>query len=760
MRKIGLNELRELFKDFYVNKGHFPHASFSVVPENDKSLLLINSGMAPMKPYFSGAKKPPSKRMTTCQKCIRTGDLENVGHTDRHGTFFEMMGSFSFGDYFKRESLVWGWEFITQVLEMPEDRLWASIYEDDDEAYDIWKNDVGIDPSRILRMGKEDNFWEIGTGPCGPCSEVYYDRGEDYGCGRADCRPGCDCDRYVEFWNHVFTQFNKDEEGNYTPLEHPNIDTGMGLERIACIMQDTVSIFDVDTVRHILDGVSEASGVVYCDGKVETDISVRIVTDHIRSVAFMIADGVIPSNEGRGYVLRRLLRRAAVHGRKLGIEGPFLTDLTDRVLAVSGDAYPELREKREYLRKIVRLEEDRFAAAIDQGNALLNEYIDELKADGKTELSGDKVFRLYDTHGFNPELTREILAERGFGIDEEGYLEELRRRQEMSRTRRKTDAASGWDEDGPDVSDLPDTIFTGYDVLADTCKVLRIFRDGKAVEQVVCGDVASAVLDRTPFYAESGGQASDVGTMEGPNFSARVCDAQKTRGVFTHRIEVTRGALKTGDEVFCIVESARRNRTARNHTATHLLHRALKESLGDHVQQAGSFVDSEQLRFDFTHYKAIESEKMEEVEMIVNRVVDEFLPVNTEELSMDEARGRGATALFDEKYGDVVRVVSVGDFSMELCGGTHVRNSGEIGGFKILSESSVGSGTRRIEAVTGTNILQPFERAERVLTALGSMLKTGPDALVDKLEHVLSDMRDIRRELNAADKERMAESAE
>ncbi|MDR3305067.1 MAG: alanine--tRNA ligase, partial [Clostridiales Family XIII bacterium] len=516
MKNIGLNDLRRMFRDFYVSKGHYPRESFPLVPGSDKSLLLINSGMAPLKPYFAGLAEPPSKRMTTCQKCIRTGDLDNVGHTARHGTFFEMLGSFSFGDYFKRESLAWGWEFITRVLELPAERLWASIYEEDDEAYDIWVNEVGIDPARVVRMGKEDNFWEIGVGPCGPCSEIYYDRGERYGCGRADCKPGCECDRYVEFWNHVFTQFDSDGKGGYTPLAHPNIDTGMGLERIACIMQDTDSIFDVDTIRHILDHVAVISGVKYENGAAGTDVSIRIVTDHIRSVVFLIGDGVLPSNEGRGYVLRRLLRRAAVHGKKLGIRGLFLFELADKVVEVSGHEYTEIAQKQQYINKIIRLEEERFAITIDQGLELLNEHIRALKDVEGGILAGDKVFKLYDTYGVNPELTREVLAEYDITIDEDGFLAELRRQQENSRRGQKQSGDEAWKTSEEVFGGLPATAFVGYDTLQEKCSVtLIVSSDGTAAEEAFAGESVSVVLDRTPFYAESGGQAADMGDMTG-----------------------------------------------------------------------------------------------------------------------------------------------------------------------------------------------------------------------------------------------------
>ncbi|MDR2610232.1 MAG: alanine--tRNA ligase, partial [Clostridiales Family XIII bacterium] len=685
MKYIGLNELRDLFREFYVAKGHFARESFSLVPSGDKSLLLINSGMAPMKPFFAGLETPPSKRMVTCQKCLRTGDLENVGYTARHGTFFEMLGSFSFGEYFKKESLIWGWEFCTEVLGMPVDKLWASIYEDDDDAYEIWVNDVGIDPARVVRMGKEDNFWEIGTGPCGPCSEVYFDRGEKFGCGSADCRPGCECDRYVEFWNHVFTQFNRDENGNYTPLAHPNIDTGLGLERLACIMQDTDSIFDVDTIRTILTEVTRLSGVEYRNGEAKTDVSIRIITDHIRSVTFLISDGVIPSNEGRGYVLRRLLRRAAVHGRKLGIEGTFLASLADKVIEVSGGEYKEIIENSASIKKIIQVEEDRFAVTIDQGYELLDGYIAKMKAEGTNVLSGDIVFKLYDTHGFNPELTREILEEHGMDIDEDGYKAELKRQQETSRSNMKVSEDAAWSENDQIIIDLPKTEFVGYETLTAKGRALRLISGKEAVTEASAGERAGVVLDRTPFYAEGGGQSSDLGILETADARARVIHVSKVHDVFIHQVEVLSGVLKFGDEVTGTVEAVLRNRTARNHTATHLLHKALRLTLGDHVRQAGSSVDPDELRFDFTHYEGLNAEQLEAVEQTVNRAIDEFRPVKTALMTQAEAKEYGAIALFDEKYGDTVRVVEVDGFSTELCGGTHVENSGQIGAFKIVS---------------------------------------------------------------------------
>jgi alanyl-tRNA synthetase len=760
-----------MFREFFVAKEHFARKSYSLIPENDKSLLLIGAGMAPLKPYFMGVEEPPSKRMTTCQKCIRTGDLENVGHTARHATFFEMLGNFSFGDYFKRESLTWGWEFVTEILQMPVERLWASIYEDDDEAYDIWANEIGIDKSRIVRLGKDDNFWEIGVGPCGPCSEIYYDRGEEYGCGRADCKPGCECDRYVEFWNHVFTQFNRDEDGNYTPLDHPNIDTGLGLERLACIMQDTDSIFDVDTIKRVLDGVVAISGVRYEDGAAASDVSIRIVTDHIRSVVFLIADGVIPSAEGRGYVLRRLLRRAAVHGRKLGIERMFLTELADLVIEVSGGEYDELISKRDYIHKIIGLEEERFALTIDRGTELLGEYIESMRASGAAVLSGEKVFKLYDEMGFSPELTRELLAEHGMDIDEDGYKSELARQQERSRQGRKSTDSDAWSEDDTAADDIGATEFCGYDMLSCRSRVLRLVRGGAVVDAAGAGDKVGIILDRTPFYAESGGQAADVGELRvsagagageagGVECLVRVESVRKSRGVFIHQAVIESGRISVGDEVCASVCAPTRHRTARNHTATHLLHKALRDALGEHVNQAGSSVDSRTLRFDFTHYESVGAEKLGDIERAVNQAIDKFLPVTTTEMSADEAKGKGAIALFDEKYGDKVRVVEIGEYSMELCGGTHVRNAGEIGAFKITGEASVGSGTRRIEAITGTNLLAPLATAESSLAELGELFKVAPDALAGKVNDVLAEVKSLRKELDGIKKSQMGSSVD
>ena len=753
MKNIGLNELRSMFREFYQKKEHYARKSFSLVPETDKSLLVINSGMAPLKPYFAGLETPPSKRMTTCQKCIRTGDLDNVGFTARHGTFFEMLGSFSFGDYFKRESLLWGWEFMTEVLEMPIDKLWASIYVDDDEAYDIWVNDVKISPDRIVRMGKEDNFWEIGTGPCGPCSEVYFDRGDEFGCGSPDCKPGCECDRYVEFWNHVFTQYNRDDAGNYTPLEHKNIDTGMGLERLACIMQGTDSIFDVDTIRTILDEICAISSVEYEEGKKRTDVSIRIITDHIRSVVFMLGDGITPSNEGRGYVLRRLLRRAVVHGKKLGIQGLFLHELADKVIEVSGHEYNEILEKSSYIKNLIRLEEERFATTIDQGLELLQTHISKLKNIHAAVLAGEDVFKLYDTYGVNPELTREVLSEEGLSIDEEGFLAELHKQQENSRKGQKLSDDDAWRVNEEVFKECTETIFVGYDALLENCSVNLIVLDGLSVEGVKENDMAYIVLDKTPFYAESGGQVSDIGKFIWDGGEAEVLAASHSGPVIVHSVLVKSGAIKVGDVLTASVDVKMRNRTARNHTATHLLQKALVLTLGEHIKQAGSYVSPELLRFDFTHFEGIGQDKIKEIEDIVNNVIDEFKPVIISETTLAEAKERGAAAFFDEKYGDKVRLVDVDDFSMELCGGTHIKNSGEIGSFKIISESSIGSGTRRIEAITGTNMVAPLVNAENTINELTTLFKTTKELLREKAFTFLDEMRLARHELEAAKKE-------
>ena len=754
MEKLGLNKIRELFLSFYESKEHYRRQSFPLIPEKDKSLLLINSGMAPLKPYFAGLEVPPSKRMTTCQKCIRTGDIENVGFTSRHGTFFEMLGSFSFGDYFKEESLTWGWEFITEVLKMPTDKLWATVYEDDDEAYNIWKNKIGMPEERIVRLGKDDNFWEIGTGPCGPCSEIYYDRGEQYGCDNPDCKPGCDCDRYVEFWNHVFTQFSRDDEGNYSDLAHPNIDTGMGIERLACIMQGVESIFDIDTIKYILDGVVKVSGVKYENGAAPTDVSIRIITDHLRSMTFMIGDNILPGNEGRDYVLRRLIRRAARHGRLLGIEGPFLSELCERVIDVSGQAYPELETRRVMIKKVVAVEEEKFASTIDQGMRIINGYIDELKTSGNTVLDGEKAFKLHDTYGFPIDLTREIMEEAGYTVDIDGFENEMQQQKKRSQVEQEMEGA-GWEEAIADYALEGKTEFTGYEKVVDTGIVKAMFWEQKALSIINEGDTCRIALDRTPFYAESGGQIYDTGYIYNDDFVAEVTEVVKFQNVFAHKINVQKGSLKLGDEVTCMIRAPYRNMTAANHTATHLLHKALREVLGDHVKQAGSSVTKDGLRFDFNHFQAMTEEEISKVEEIVNDKISHFIDVETKVMPVKEAFKEGATALFGEKYGDMVRVVSIGNYSKEFCGGTHVSNIGQIGMFKILSESGVASGVRRIEAVTGQGVLQKFNENETLITNTAEALKSTRDNMADRSAALMDEVKSLKKEIAELKKAQM-----
>ncbi|HIU25281.1 MAG TPA: alanine--tRNA ligase [Candidatus Copromorpha excrementigallinarum] len=756
MEKLGLNKIRELFLSFYESKGHYRRQSFSLIPEKDKSLLIINSGMAPLKPYFSGLETPPSKRMTTCQKCIRTGDIENVGYTSRHGTFFEMLGSFSFGDYFKKESLEWGWEFITQVLKMPTDRLWATVYLDDDEAYNIWRDVIGMPEERIIRLGKEDNFWEIGTGPCGPCSEVYFDRGEEYGCGSEDCRPGCDCDRYVEFWNHVFTQFNRDDEGNYTDLAHPNIDTGMGLERLSCIMQEVESIFDVDTIRYIMDGVVKASGVKYMKGSADTDVSIRIITDHLRSMTFMIGDNILPSNEGRGYVLRRLIRRAARHGRILGIEGTFLSKLCERVIEISGSAYPELEERRAMIKKVIAIEEEKFASTIDQGLKIINGYMEELKREGASVLDGKSAFKLHDTYGFPIELTTEILEESGLTVDIQAFEAEMEEQKKRSHAEQDMEDA-GWEEAATDFVIEGATQFTGYDTFVENSRIEAMFWNQKPLSSVKEGEVCRIGLDKTPFYAESGGQIYDIGAIYNDNGEAEVTEVIKVQNVFGHKIRMLRGEFKPGDEVVCMVRVPRRNLTSANHTATHLLHKALRDILGDHVKQAGSSVTQDGLRFDFSHFQPMTHEEIEKVENIVNDKIRRFLDVTTEEMGIKEAVKAGSMALFDEKYGDKVRVVSIGDYSIELCGGTHVKNSGQIGAFKIISESGIAAGVRRIEAVTGQGVLARYNEDEALIGAAADALKSTRENLTEKSAALTEEVKALKKEIEELKKAQMSE---
>ena len=747
MKWTGLNELREMYLSFFESKGHLRLPSFSLIPKDDNSLLLINSGMAPMKKYFTGEVTPPRKRVTTCQKCIRTGDIENVGITDRHGTFFEMLGNFSFGDYFKHEATAWAWEFCTKVLELPVDKLWVTIYQDDDEAFDIWTKEVGVDPSHIVRLGKEDNFWEHGSGPCGPCSEIYFDRGEEHGCGKPTCGVGCDCDRYVEFWNVVFSQFDSDGKGNYPPMAHPNIDTGMGLERLACIMQGVDNLFLVDTVQNIMKHASRLTGVQY-GGDPKKDISLRVITDHIRGAVFMIGDGVMPSNEGRGYVLRRLLRRAARHGRLLGLHETFLYQIVDTVIHENEGAYPELAEKRDMITKLVRVEEESFARTIDQGLQLLNGYMDETEKSGKTVFPGGDAFRLSDTYGFPIDLTKEIVAERGLTVDEEEFGRLMREQRERARAARKNAGADAWAGESDALDGVPATEFTGYREMESEAKVLAVLRDGGRAEAATAGDEAVVVLDRTPFYGEGGGQVGDTGTLESDDAVLTVTNTTKNHAKnFLHHVTVKAGEIRVGDTVKACADSERRASIMRNHTAAHLLQAALRRTLGTHVEQAGQLVDEKRVRFDFTHFAALTPEELQRVENTVNRVILDAVPVESREMPIGEAKKLGAMALFGEKYGKVVRVVSVGDFSKEFCGGTHVPNTARIGLFKIVSESSVASGVRRIEAVTGSNVLALLRGTMGEIERAAQELKlNNPSELVHRIGQMAAELKEKERE--------------
>ncbi|MBR7163445.1 MAG: alanine--tRNA ligase [Clostridia bacterium] len=749
MQKLGLNGIREKYLSFFEGKGHYRMPSFSLVPENDPSLLLINAGMAPLKPYFTGRQMPPSKRVTTCQKCIRTPDIERVGKTARHGTFFEMLGNFSFGDYFKHEATAWAWEFITKELEIPVDKLWVTIYEDDDEAFEIWTKEVGVAPDRIVRMGKEDNFWEIGSGPCGPCSELYYDRGEENGCGSPDCGVGCECDRFIEFWNLVFTQFDKQEDGTYEKLAHPNIDTGMGLERIACIMQGVDSLFDVDTIYRISEKVCEMAKVEYKKDE-KTDVSIRVITDHIRSTVFLVSDGVRPSNEGRGYVLRRLLRRAARHGKLLGINKAFLADLADTVINESCGAYPALSENRDRIKNIIRMEEERFIETIDAGFAILNSFISQRSENEKdTPFSGEQAFKLYDTYGFPIDLTREILAEKGILVDEEGFAAEMDKQRQRARAASKMNDV-GWDDRIADILVAYNpTKFVGYDELAATVKVLAVIANQEKVTSLSDGE-GIAVLDTTPFYGEGGGQVGDKGVLYNDLCRAEVLDTKKTAdGKFYHIVKVTEGELKEGDELTAQVDTDYRSAISRNHSVTHLLHKALQNRFGSEVGQAGSLVENGRMRFDFTLTQPISNEDLKIVEAEVNRYILSALSVSWENMPIDEAKKLGATAMFGDKYGDVVRVVTMGDYSMELCGGCHVKNTAEIGLFKILSEGGVAAGIRRIEGVTGFGVLDELYSLETELASAASVLKCAPRDVAQKAQALQSELKAAGSQIEA-----------
>ncbi len=747
MEKYGVNELRKMFLDFFESKGHLAMKSFSLVPHNDNSLLLINSGMAPLKPYFTGQEIPPRTRVCTCQKCIRTGDIENIGKTARHGTFFEMLGNFSFGDYFKTEAIHWSWEFLTEVVGLSADRLYPSVFEDDDEAFRIWHEEIGIPAERIFHFGREDNFWEHGAGPCGPCSEIYYDRGEKYGCGKEGCTVGCDCDRYIEVWNNVFTQFNNDGHGHYTELEHKNIDTGMGLERLAVVVQDVDSLFTVDTNKALLDRVCELAHTQYQKGH-ETDVSLRIVADHIKSCTFMISDGIMPSNEGRGYVLRRLLRRAARHGKKLGIGGEFLAELSRTVIALSKDGYPELEEKSAMIFKVLSQEEDKFNKTIDQGLSILSEMEEEMAAKGEKTLSGENAFKLYDTYGFPVDLTREILEEKGLLIDEEGFAASMKKQKEQARAARKTTNYMGADVTvyqsiDPSVT----TEFIGYDCLEADSQITVLTTENELSEALTDGQTGTILVRETPFYATMGGQQADIGVIAAGDAEFIVKDTVKLQGGKVGHVGcVSKGMFKVGDTVSLRVDRENRALTAKNHSATHLLHKALRTVLGSHVEQAGSLVESGRLRFDFTHFAAMTREELDRVEALVNQAIADSLPVVTEVMSLDEARKTGAMALFGEKYGEKVRVVKMGDFSTELCGGTHVENTGSISAFKILSEAGIAAGVRRIEALTSSGLMEHYKEVEKELARAAGLVKAAPADLSAKISSMLEELKALHSE--------------
>ena len=747
MKSYGLNELRKKYLEFFESKGHLALPSFSLVPENDKSLLLINAGMAPLKPYFTGQEIPPRTRVTTCQKCIRTGDIENVGKTARHGTFFEMLGNFSFGDYFKHEAIAWSWEFLTKVLEIPEDRLYPSVYLEDDEAFDIWNKEIGVAKDRIFRFGKEDNFWEHGAGPCGPCSEIYYDRGEKYGCGKPGCTVGCECDRYIEIWNNVFTQFENDGEGHYTELENKNIDTGMGLERLATVMQDVDSIFDVDTIKAIRDKICEFAGVSYGE-EYKTDVSIRVITDHIRSVTFMVSDGITPSNEGRGYVLRRLLRRAARHGRLLGIQGEFLAKLSETVMAESHTGYPELLDRKDYIIKLITVEEQNFNKTIDQGLAILNTMMEDLQKSGEKVLSGENTFKLYDTYGFPIDLTIEILEEKGFSVDEDGFKKAMENQRQTARDARETTNYMGKDVTIYQSIDASvESKFVGYDRLTHESKVTVLTTKDAIVDELKEGEEGTILVEETPMYATMGGQVADAGVIEGADGTFVVEDVIKLQGTkIGHVGRVTEGVIKKGETVKLTVDEEQRNLTANNHSATHLMQQALREVLGSHVEQKGSLVDKDKLRFDFTHFSPMTEEEIAKVEEIVNREIAAGLDVVTNEMSIEDAKKTGAMALFGEKYGEVVRVVQMGTFSSELCGGTHVSNTRNISAFKIISESGVAAGVRRIEALTGKALFEYYNTMENELQKAAKLLKAVPLEVSAKIVSLQDEVKQLQKE--------------
>lgn len=747
MQKYGLNELREMYLSFFESKGHLRMPSFPLVPQNDPSVLLINAGMTPLKPYFTGRETPPRNRMTTCQKCIRTPDIENVGKTARHGTFFEMLGNFSFGDYFKEDAIPWAWEFMTVTMGIPANLLYVSVYQDDDEAYNIWHHKVGLSESKIFRMGKADNFWEHGTGPCGPCSEIYFDRGPEKGCGKPECTVGCDCDRFIEIWNNVFTQFDRQEDGTYLELASKNIDTGMGLERLACVMQGVDNIFEVDAIRSTLDHVCSVAKVAY--GEVyKKDVSIRVITDHTRSTTMMISDGILPSNEGRGYVLRRLLRRAARHGRLLGVNRVFLAEVADTVIKHFGEAYPNLKEKGDYIKRVITIEEEKFYQTVDAGMSILEGHMADARKAGQTVLSGEVVFKLHDTYGFPLDLTREIVDENGMQVDEAGFQMEMKKQKDAARDAHKRKEGSAWEKDVFAGKTIPATEFVGYDTLSKEATVLALVAGGEAVDGIQQDDEVTIVLDSTPFYAESGGQAGDVGCITMGDAVVDIQDTRKTTdGRYLHTGVVRTGAIQVGDKVLATVDADTRKATARNHTVTHLLHKALKEVLGDHVAQAGSMVTPERLRFDFTHFSAITAEQLADIENRVNKQILADGKVSTQVLDVEEARKTGAMALFGEKYGSHVRVVSVADYSRELCGGTHLEAAGEAGLVKILGENGIASGVRRIEAVTGLNALRYYQEREMLLKDISGAVKTNPEDAVRRIDALNDELKQLKKEM-------------
>ena len=748
MLRLKSHEIRTLFLEFFEEKGHLIAKSFPLVPKNDKSLLLINAGMAPLKPYFLGTQVPPNKRMTNCQKCIRTGDIENVGKTARHGTFFEMLGNFSFGDYFKREAIEWAWEFITERLEINKDDLWVSVYLDDDETYDIWNKEIGVDESKLVRLGKEDNFWELEVGPSGPCTEIHIDRGEKFGCGSEGCKPGCDCDRFLEVWNLVFSEFNKDQNGNYTPLASKNIDTGMGLERITSVLQDTDNIFEIDTMKSIIAEVEKITGKSY-KSEENTGMSFRVITDHIRAMTFLISDGVIPSNEGRGYILRRLIRRAARHGKLLGVEKLFLNELSLKVIESWGDAYPELVENQELIKRVIKSEEEKFEETIDQGIVILNDYIDEIKKSGKTVLDGEHAFKLYDTYGFPLDLTKEILEEENLDVDEDSFNDEMEKQRNRARKAREDSDMHSWDpETTVEIDKDLVTEFQGYDRLSLETKVTAIILEGKSVELLEEGQEAIVLLEKTPFYAEGGGQVGDTGEIFNDKATLKVMDTKKGQeGQFLHIVKLVEGNLIVNSQVSATVDSLNRMSIARNHSVTHILHQALKDIVGSHVNQAGSLVLGDKMRFDFTHFEGVTKEELDQIEDIVNSKILEGLNVEVVETTIEDARAQGAQALFDEKYGDTVRLVKIGDYSKELCGGTHVDSSSQIGLFKILSESGIAAGVRRIEAVTGIEAYNYVKNMESTINEISGVLKSSKKDMVNKIQSTLDDNKTLEKEI-------------